>query len=213
MKSNYVYCLSKTRVLRASSWNKYMWGRIISVKNLWPCSPNNTDSRIFLKMCNLRWTFYAAVLSPVLLHQNPVSCLQLTELHVGKLCCGPAFCMTQDLSSGTAYQVYDRLVRTPPKADWAEIDVGFSALLLTRNPFICCALPPYPFLVQGGSRCLGRYLWSLSDYSCFYQHPSKYCLKTRYILLRCHFTAHHTALYCWVTQSPGPWPLKALTLP
>lgn len=96
-----------------------------------------------------------------------------------------------------------------PKAGCTGTDAGFSALLLTRNSLICCALPPYPFLVQGGSRCLRHYLWGLSDYSCFYQYPSKYCLKTKYILPMCHFTAHHTALYCWVTRSPGPWPLES----
>lgn len=96
-----------------------------------------------------------------------------------------------------------------PKARRTKTDAGFPALLLTKNSLICCALPPYPFLVQSSSHCLRRYLWGLSDYSCFYQHPSKYCLKTRYILLMCHFTAHHTALYCWVTRSPGPWPLES----
>ena len=55
------------------------------------------------------------VLSPVLLHQNPDSYLWFTELHMGKLCCLPAFCITQDFQSVTAYWVYDLLVHAHPE--------------------------------------------------------------------------------------------------
>lgn len=93
-----------------------------------------------------------------------------------------------------------------PKPRWAETDAGFSALPLkqgTIQPAVHRC--PAPLLHDAVPAASGA-IWLII--LAFTSVPVNIVWRQG-VYSWCTVLQHLTALYCWVTQSPGPWPLES----